>query len=83
MYYLEWSPALKVSSVCLSILSMLSSAKQKVSLNISKILYSRNLLQMIYNFLLPIKEVLNQLHGYLMMIKPNSELFYKLNIPSI
>ena len=27
--YNEWSPALRVSSVCLSILSMLSSAKEK------------------------------------------------------
>lgn len=29
-YYIEWSPALTVSSICLSVLSMLSSAPKKV-----------------------------------------------------
>jgi ubiquitin-conjugating enzyme E2 W len=29
LQYLEWSPALRVTSVCLSILSMLSSCKKK------------------------------------------------------
>ena len=30
LFYLEWSPALTVSSICLSVLSMLSSAPKKI-----------------------------------------------------